>query len=125
MSIKVGDIILYRGLPVRLMSEYASRMRLSHFGLVRATVDNVILVKSVVLPELKIGDLVIVNDIPQDDKDQYVTSWRPKHEDIVKSKMPHKIDAIKDSQYFGLVAKINDMWFLPYHLEPAPNYDMI
>lgn len=125
MSIKVGDIVLYRGLFVRLMAKYTSRMKLSHFGLVHTTIDSVTLIKSSVLPELKVGDLVIVNDISQDDKDQYVTGWRPEHEDIVRSKMPHKIEDVEDTDYFGRVVKIDDEWFFSYHLESVTDYDMI
>lgn len=125
MTIKVGDIVLYRGLAVRLMKKYSSRMKLSHFGLVDGTVDDLILVESVFLPELKIGDLVIVHDIAQDDKDQYVTGWRTEHEDIVQSKIPHKIDDFRDVDYLGLIVKIGDEWFYAYHLEPVTNYDMI
>lgn len=125
MDIKVGDIVLYRGLAVRLMSKYTSQMKLSHFGLVNGTINNLTLVKSVVLPELKVDDLVIINDITQDDKDQYITGWRTEHEDMVQSKMPHKIDDVQDTDYFGLVVKINDEWFFPYHLGPVAGYDMI
>ena len=85
MNIKVGDIVLYKELtiPVRIMAQYTSRMKLSHFGLVNGTINNLTLVKSVVLPELKVDDLVIINDITKDDKDQYLTSWRTEHEDMV------------------------------------------
>lgn len=127
MNIKVGDIVLYKELtiPVRIMAQYTSRMKLSHFGLVNGTINNLTLVKSVVLPELEVDDLVIINDITQDDKDQYLTSWRTEHEDMVQSKMPHKIDGVQNISYFGLVVKINDEWFLPYHLKPVVGYDII
>ena len=79
MSIKVGDIVLYKGLAVRLMAKYTSRMKLSHFGLVDGTVNDLTLIESVVRHELKVGDYVIVNNISQDDKDAYITSWRTKN----------------------------------------------
>ena len=44
MSIKVGDIVLYKGLAVRLMAKYTSRMKLSHFGLVDGTVNDLTLI---------------------------------------------------------------------------------
>lgn len=125
MSIKVGDIVLYKGITTRLMSIHEIRMKLSHFGVVDGAIGDLILMKSTILPTLNVGDLVFIDNIPQDEKDAYPPCWTSFHEDIVKSEIPYKIDAIKTSQYCGLVAKINDMWFLPYHLEPAPNYDMI
>ena len=125
MDIKVGDIVLYKGLAVRLMAKYTLRMKLSHFGLVNGTVNDLTLIKSVVLPELKVGDYVIVNNISQDDKDAYITSWRPEHENIIQSKMPYQIDDVQDINYFGLIVRIDDVWFFPYHLEPVVDYDMI
>lgn len=125
MSIKVGDMVLYEGRIVRLMSAHTIRMKLSHFGVVDGTVRDLILMKSTILPTLNVGDLVFINNIPQDEKDAYPPCWASFHEDIVKSEIPYKIDAIKTSRYCGLVAKINDMWFLPYHLEPVTNYDII
>ena len=125
MRIKIGDIVLYRGLAVRLMGVHPIRLKLSHFGTVDGTISDLTLIKPTVSPTLNVGDLVIVNNIPQDEKDVYPPCWESFHEDIVKSEIPCEIDAIQDSQHFGLVVKINDMWFLPYHLEPIPNYDMI
>ena len=125
MDIKVGDIVLYKGLAVRLMAKYTLRMKLSHFGLVNGTVNDLTLIKSVVLPELKVGDYVIVNNISQDDKDAYITGWRPEQENMIQSKMPYQIDDVQDINYFGLVVRIDDVWFFPYHLEPVVDYDMI
>lgn len=125
MSIKVGDIVLYKGLAVRLMAKYTSRMKLSHFGLVDGTVNDLTLIESVVRPELKVGDYVIVNNISQDDKDAYITSWLPEHENMIQSKMPYQIDDVQDINYFGLIVRIDDVWFFPYYLEPVVDYDMI
>ena len=116
MSIKVGDIVLYKGLAVRLMAKYTSRMKLSHFGLVDGTVNDLTLIESVVRPELKVGDYVIVNNISQDDKDAYITSWLQEHENMIQSKMPYQIDDVQDINYFGLIVRIDDVWFFPYHL---------
>lgn len=125
MSIKVGDMVLYKGRIVRLMGVHPIRLKLSHFGTVDGTISDLILMKPTILPTLNVGDLVFINDIPQDEKDAYPPCWASFHENTVKSETPHKIDAIQDSKHFGLVATINDIWFLPYHLEPVPNYDMI
>lgn len=127
MNIKVGDIVLYEELtiPVRIMAQYTSRMKLSHFGLVNGTIGDITLIESVVLPDLKVGDYVIVNDISQDDKDGYITGWRSEHEAMVQSNMQYRIDFVKNVDYFGPVVKINDEWFFPYHLEPVVGYDII
>lgn len=44
---------------------------------------------------------------------------------IINSKTPYKIDVIEDTEHYGLIVKINDQWFLPYHITPTINYDMI
>ena len=125
MSINVGDMVLYKGRVVRLMGVHPIRLKLSHFGTVDGTIRDLILVKSTVLPTLNVGDFVFINDIPQDEKDAYPPYWIWCYEDIVKSEIPHKIDVISDSKHFGLVFKINNMWFLSYHLEPVPGYDIV
>lgn len=125
MSIKVGDRVLYNGHTVRLMGVHPIRLKLSHFGTVDGTIRDLILMESTVLPLLNAGDLVFINNIPQGEKDAYPHHWTSIYEDMIKSETPHKIDAIGDSKYFGFVVKINDIWFLPYHLEPVQGYDIV
>lgn len=72
MSIKVGDIVMYKGYITRLMTNYDSTIRLSHFGFIDCTIDNLTLAKLIALPELAVCDLVIVDDIPQEEKNDYI-----------------------------------------------------
>ena len=125
MSIKVGDRVLYKGYVVRLMTNYESTILLSHFGFIDCAIDNLTLIESIVLPKLAVGDLVIVNDISQEEKNDYIVRWNGEKDYIIDSKTPYKIDVIEDTEHYGLIVKINDQWFLPYHITPTINYDMI
>ena len=125
MSIKVGDIVMYKGYITRLMTDYDSTIRLSHFGFINCAIDNLTLVKSIVLPELAVGDLVIVDDIPQEEKIDYIVRWNGSKDYIIDSKIPYKIDVIDNTEHYGPIVKIKDQWFLSYHITPIVTYDMI
>ena len=58
-------------------------------------------------------------------KDDYIVRWNGEKDYIINSKTPYKIDVIEDTEHYGLIVKINDQWFLPYHITPTINYDMI
>lgn len=63
MTVKVGDIIHYKGIEQRLMMCGTHIFRLSHNGKIGGSYHNLELVESVTLPNLEVGDWVIVNDI--------------------------------------------------------------
>lgn len=125
MSVKMGDMVIYNGRTVRLMTHRDSATRLTHFGIVDCNLDDLILAKSTILPNLKEGDLVVVDDIPQEEKDNYITRWDRYKENIVTSKEYYKIDMVMKTDYHGLVAKIDNEWFAAYHIVPVMDYDMI
>lgn len=125
MNIKVGDIVTYEGYTTRLMTNYDSTIRLSHFGFVDCTIDNLTLTKSIDLPELAVGDLVIVDDIPQEEKSDYIVRWNESKDYIINSKTPYWIDVIDNTEHYGPVVKIKDQWFLPYHITPVQDYDIV
>ena len=125
MSVKMGDMVIYNGRIVRLMTYRDSATRLTHFGIVDCNLDDLILAKSTILPNLKEGDLVIVDDIPQEEKDNYITRWDRYKENIVTSKEYYKVDMIMKTDYHGLVVKIDNEWFSAYHVLPVTGYDMI
>lgn len=125
MIVKVGDIIRYKGIEQRLMMCGTHIFRLSHNGKIGGSYHNLELVESVTLPNLEVGDWVIVDDIPTEEKKAYLTTWYDGYEEIVTSGKPHPIDEIHDTIVYGTTVKINNYWFLPYHLTPTNGYDMI
>ena len=107
------------------MTNYGSTIRLSRFGFIDCTIDNLTLTKSIALPELAVGDLVIVNDIQQEEKNDYIVRWNKDKDYIINSKIPYEIDIIDNTEHYGPVVKIKDQWFLPYHITPTASYDII
>ena len=125
MTIKVGDIIRYKGIVQRLMMCGTHIFRLSHHGSIRDSYHNLESVESVTLPNLEVGDWVIVNNIPIEEKNLYLTPWYGGCEQIVTSGEVHQITEICDTVLYGQVVKIDSCWFLPYHLTPTNGYDII
>lgn len=125
MNIKVGDIVMYKGYIARLMTNYNSTIRLSHFGFIDCAIDNLTLAKSIDVPELAVGDLVIVDDIPQEEKSDYIVRWNESKDYIINSKIPYGIDVIDNTEHYGTIVKIKDQWFLPYHITPVQDYDIV
>lgn len=125
MTIKTGDIVRYRGTTQRLMMCRPHIFRLSHSGTVGGLLSNLELVESVTLPNLEVGDWVIVNNIPTEEKNTYVTPWYGGCEKIVTSGEARQIKEICDTVVYGQGVKIDSYWFLPYHIMPAPDYDIV
>lgn len=123
MNIKVGDLVLYNGKIVRLLFYDYPKMRLTHFGIVKGSVYDLQLIKSTKLPTLTIGDLVSVNDIPQEDKESYAVFWSSKAEITVREQKLHRIEEIHPSYRF--LVKVNNCWFISYHVTPVIDYDMV
>lgn len=125
MTIKVGDIVRYKGTEQRVMMCGVHGFLLSHDRYIDEPLDNLDLVDSVTLPNLEVGDWVIVNDIPIEEKKLYLTPWYGECEKIVTSGETHQIKEICDTVLYGKVVKIDSCWFLPYHIAPTDGYDII
>lgn len=124
MHVKVGDIVRYKGIEQRLMMCGTYIFRVSHNGSIGGSPRSLELVESITLPNLEVGDWVIVDDISIEEKKAYLTTWHDGREKIVTSGKPHPIEEIHNTIVYGMTVKINNHWFLPYHIMPAPDYDM-
>lgn len=125
MTVKVGDIVRYKGIEQRLMMCGTYIFRVSHNGSIGGSPSSLELGEPVILPNLEVGDWVIVDDIPAEEKKAYLTTWYDGYEEIVTSGKPHPIDEIHDTIVYGTTVKINNYWFLPYHLTKTDGYDII
>lgn len=125
MTIKVGDIVRYKGMEQRVMMCGVHGFLLSHDRSIDEPLDNLDLVKSMALPNLEVGDWVIVNDIPIEEKKTYPTPWYGGCERAVTSGEPYQIRAIYDTVDYGKVIRLDYHMFLPYHLTQIVNYDII
>ena len=125
MTVKVGDIIRYRGITQRLMMCGTYIFRVSHNGSIGGSPRSLELVEPVTLPNLEVGDWVIVNDIPIEEKKAYLKTWDDGREKIIASGKPHLIEEIHNTIVYGTTIKINNYWFLQYHLTKTDAYDII
>ena len=125
MNVKTGDIVRYGGKTQRLMMCGTHILRLSHDGNIGGSPSNLELVESVTLPNLEVGDWVIVNNIPTEEKNTYITPWYGGCEKIITSGEARQIKEICDTVAFGRGVKVDSYWFLPYHITPTPDYDIV
>ena len=138
MNIKVGDIVSYNGINARVMrigsidDDGDPNITLAASKPIRdAYMDELELVESVKLPELKPGELVIVHDIPTYEKEKYGCYWvfgSSGMDAVIEAcKLGEKqtIEEVRDHPEEGLIARIGGFWFQMYHLASTNNYDMI
>ena len=125
MTIKVGDIVRYKGTEQRVMMCGVHGFLLSHDRYIDEPLDNLDLVDSVTLPNLEVSDWVIVNNIPMEEKKLYLTPWYDGCESIVTSDERYQIRAIYDTVDYGKVIRLDQHMFLPYHLTKIDGYDII
>lgn len=138
MNIKVGDIVSYGGTQARVMrigsigNDGDPNITLAASKPIRdAYMDELELVESVKLPELKPGELVIVHDIPTYEKERYGCSWvfGPSGMNAIveacESGQNQSIEEVCDHPKEGLIARIGGFWFQMYHLTSREDYDMI
>lgn len=83
MRFKVGDLVEYRGVTVRVMRAKDGDITLAKFGSFREDNPEIKLVLSATLPELKTGDLVRVCGIPESEKHAYGCFWSDHMDNLI------------------------------------------
>lgn len=120
MKIKVGDLVSYQDMTVRVMNILKDTIRLSRFGTVDFDTSQIKLVKSVMIPKFKDNDRVIVRDIPDEEKSEYGCFW-----DVDMDKYVGKVVKVCTRAKREDRVQIDGWYFNTYHLEPIHDYDII
>lgn len=120
MEIKVGDLVSYQDMTVRVMNIVDGTIRLSRFGTVDFDMSQIKLVKSVIIPEFKNDDRVIVRDIPDEEKSEYGCFWDSYMDNYVGKVVKVCTRAKRKDR-----VQIDGWYFNTYHLEPVHDYDII
>lgn len=114
MRFKVGDLVEYRGVTVRVMRAKDGDITLAKFGSFREDNPEIKLVLSATLPELKTGDLVRVCGIPESEKHVYGCFWSDHMDNLVG-----QIVTVRQLRSTNEIVKIGVWNFHTYHLKPV------
>lgn len=125
MRFKVGDLVEYRGVTVRVMRVKDGDITLAKFGSFPEDDPRIKLVLSATLPELKTGDLVRVCDIPESEKHVYGCFWSDHMDNLVG-----QIVTVRQLRSTNEIVKIGGWNFHTYHLKPVDprptdSFDMV
>ena len=125
MRFKVGDLVEYRGVTVRVMRAKDGDITLAKFGSFREDNPEIKLVLSATLPELKTGDLVRVCDIPESEKHVYGCFWSDHMNNLIG-----QIVTVRQLRSTNEIVKIGGWNFHTYHLKPVDprptdSFDMV
>ena len=114
MRFKVGDLVEYRGVTVRVMRAKDGDITLAKFGSFREDNPEIKLVLSATLPELKTGDLVRVCGIPESEKHTYGCFWSDHMDNLIG-----QIVTVRQLRSTNEIVKIGGWNFHTYHLKPV------
>lgn len=71
MAVKIGDIVSYEGNNYRVTKRFSQTVYISgENGNRGVPVSDVTIIKSTILPNIKLGDDVIIHDIPRHERDE-------------------------------------------------------
>lgn len=125
MTVKISDIVSYEGNHYRVMKRFSQTVCISGKNGNRCVpVSDVTIIKSTILPNIKLGDDVIIHDIPRHERDEDMDGvWVYEMDEFIGG-----IYTVQKTWYhdeYGPLVKLNGYWFQTYHLELVNNYDMI
>lgn len=123
MTVKVGDIVRFRGRNVRVMQIAGSTTRVSYYGDVDYVFDDSELVTSIHPPKLEIGDKVIIRPIPGEEQKQYGAGWVSVMVDCFNETFV--VHDVWNNDITGTNVSVGGWIFQIYHLELVHNYDII
>lgn len=122
MTVKVGDIVHYRGRNVRILKMQGDT-RLAYFGNVTKEFNDSDLVDSNQALKFEVGDMVTICEIPKEERKYYGAGWMVDMTHMFGT--THTVTEVRDDSRVGRRVKLGGFWFQTYHLELANNYDMI
>ena len=130
--IKVGDIVRYKGIELRVMRINAtddSAILSEWHSWECVPLRKLKLVNSVKLPNLKPGDIVKVNDVTYGEMGTYNFDWSFVMDTIIESGKEVEVIRVESRPGDGQIAVVNwqGLWvpFMTYHLELVIDYDII
>lgn len=128
-NLKVGDLIMYRNKPQRIMQsdipfEGSREVFLSISGITTLTGSPIEVIKQT-SDDFNIGDYVVIHPIPNHEKQVYTRPYHAEYNSISDGNTIFQIQNVVRDPYRGTSVQVDGGWFLTYHIEKIADYDII
>ena len=128
-NLKVGDLIMYRDKPQRIMQsdipfEGCREVFLSISGITVLTGPPVEIIEQT-SDDFNVGDYVVIHPIPNHEKQVYPRPYYSEYDSISDGNTIFQIQNVVCNPYRGTSVQVNSGWFLTYHVEKVGDYDII
>lgn len=128
-NLKVGDLIMYRNKPQRIMQsdipfEGGREVFLSISGITTLTGSPIEVIEQT-SDDFNIGDYVVIHPIPNHEKQVYTRPYHAEYNSISDGNTIFQIQNVVRDPYRGTSVQVDGGWFLTYHIEKIADYDII
>lgn len=128
-NLKVGDLIVYRGKPQRIMQsdipfEGRREVFLSISGITVLTGPPIEVIEHI-SDDFNVGDYVVIHPIPNHEKQVYTRPYHAEYNSISDGNTIFQIQNVVRDPYRGTSIQVDGGWFLTYHIEKIADYDII
>lgn len=128
-NLKVGDLIVYRGKPQRIMQsdipfEGRREVFLSISGITVLTGSPIEVIEHI-SDDFNVGDYVVIHPIPNHEKQVYTRPYHAEYNSISDGNTIFQIQNVVRDPYRGTSVQVDGGWFLTYHIEKIADYDII
>lgn len=128
-NLKVGDLIMYRNKPQRIMQsdipfEGSREVFLSISGIATLTGSPIEVIEQT-SDDFNIGDYVVIHPIPNHEKQVYTRPYHAEYNSISDGNTIFQIQNVVRDPYRGTSVQVDGGWFLTYHIEKIADYDII
>ena len=128
-NLKVGDLIMYRGKPQRIMQsdipfEGSREVFLSISGITTLTGSPIEVIEQT-SDDFNIGDYVVIHPIPNHEKQVYTRPYHAEYTSISDGNTIFQIQNVVRDPYRGTSVQVDGGWFLTYHVEKVGDYDIV
>lgn len=128
-NLKVGDLIMYRNKPQRIMQsdipfEGSREVFLSISGITTLTGSPIEVIEQT-SDDFNIGDYVVIHPIPNHEKQVYTRPYHAEYNSISDGNTIFQIQNVVVDPYRGTSVQVDGGWFLTYHIEKIVDYDII
>ena len=128
-NLKVGDLIVYRGKPQRIMQsdipfEGRREVFLSISGITVLTGPPIEVIEHI-SDDFNVGDYVVIHPIPNHEKQVCTRPYHAEYNSISDGNTIFQIQNVVRDPYRGTSVQVDGGWFLTYHIEKIADYDII
>ena len=128
-DLKVGDLIMYRNKPQRIMQadsifKGCREVFLSISG-TAILIGPLVEVVEHPSDDFYIGDYIVIHSIPNHEKQTYPRLYYSEYDSISDGNTIFQVQNVVHNPYRGTSVQVDGGWFLTYHVEKVGDYDIV